>query len=71
MRIIESFNSFKFLVDDIVIIHYWYDDSIVPVKIIEKVGKKFKVSYDIKDSPLWNAPEELIGLDDIIDKLRK
>lgn len=71
MRILENFNSFKFNEGDLILIHYWYDDSIVPVKIIEKVGRRYKISYDVNESPIWNAPEELIHLDEIIDKFRK
>jgi hypothetical protein len=44
---------------------------IVPVKIIEKVSKKsFKISHNIPQSEIKNAPDEIIKTSDIIDKFR-
>jgi hypothetical protein len=40
----------------------------VPVKIIERKGRKFRVSYDIDGSPLKGAPEELIQKKRILQK---
>ena len=54
---------------DIVLIEYWYNDMIIPVRIIEIVSKtKYKVSYDVEGSAIKNAPDEIIKSSDIIDK---
>ena len=56
---------------DIVLIEYWYNDMITPVKIIEKVtSRKFKVSHNIEQSKIFNAPDEIIKTSDIIDIAR-
>ena len=56
---------------DIVLIEYWYNDMITPVSILERVGRKYKVSHNIDQSEIRNAPEELIESRDIIDYLTK
>ncbi len=56
---------------DIVLIEYWYNDMITPVSILERVGRKYKVSHNIEQSEIRNAPEELIESRDIIDYLAK
>jgi len=56
---------------DIVLVEYWYNDMITPVKIIEKVtSRKFKVSHNIEQSKIFNAPDEIIKTSDIIDIAR-
>lgn len=56
---------------DIVLIEYWYNDMITAVKIIEKVSsRKFKVSHNIEQSKIFNAPDEIIKTSDIIDIAR-
>lgn len=70
MKFIVEFKSF-YNVDDIVLVEYWYNDMITPVKIIEKVSKvKYKVSHNIPQSEIRNAPDEVIKSTDIIDKLK-
>jgi len=68
MQFLLEYKSF-YKEGDIVLIEYWYNDMIVPVKIIEKVSKtKYKVSYDVEGSAIKNAPDEIIKSSDIIDK---
>ena len=56
---------------DIVLIEYWYNDMVTPVKIIEKVtSRKLKVSHNIEQSKISNAPDEIIKTSDIIDIAR-
>jgi hypothetical protein len=57
---------------DVVLIEYWYNHMITPVKIIEKVSKsRFKVSHDVEGSEIKNAPDEVIKTSDILDKHKK
>lgn len=58
-------------VDDIVLIEYWYNGKITPVKIKESKGRKYLVSHNIPESKIFNAPEETISASDIIDKFNK
>jgi len=82
MKFILEFKSFKpdYKVGDQVLIEYWYLDEencpsklynnlkTTPVKIIEQVSKyKFKVSHNIENSKIKNAPDEIINKNDIID----
>jgi hypothetical protein len=70
MKFILEFKSF-YNVDGIVLIEYWYNDMITPVKIIEKVSKSsYKISHNTPQSKIQNAPDETIKSSDIIDKLR-
>ena len=70
MKFILEFKSF-YNVGDIVLIEYFYNDMITPVKIIEKLSKtKYKVSHNIPESEIKNAPDETIKSSDIIDKLK-
>lgn len=70
MKFILEFKSF-YNVGDIVLIEYFYNDMITPVKIVEKVSKvKYKVSHNISQSEIKNAPDETIKSRDIIDKLK-
>ena len=67
MKFILEFKSF-YKIDDIVLIEYWYDDIITPVRIIEKLSKvSFKVSHNVPNSKIFNAPDEVIKTTDIID----
>jgi hypothetical protein len=85
MKFILEFKSYKstYNVGDIVLIEYWYLDEkdcpnelfrkmpYTPVKIIEKISNKsFKVSHNIENSKIKNAPDEIIKNNDIIDKVR-
>jgi hypothetical protein len=57
---------------DIVVIEYWYNDMLVPVKIIEKISKsRFKVSHDVEGSDIRSAPDEVIKSSDILDIYKK
>jgi hypothetical protein len=52
---------------DLVLIEYWYNGMITPVKILEKVGRRFKVTHNISQSQIFNAPDEIVSSSDIID----
>jgi hypothetical protein len=52
---------------DLVLIEYWYNDMITPVKILEKIGRRYKVTHNITQSQIFNAPDEIISASDIID----
>ncbi len=52
---------------DLVLIEYWYNDMITPVKILEKIGRRYKVTHNITQSQIFNAPDEVISVSDIID----
>jgi hypothetical protein len=68
MKFILEFKSF-YNVGDIVLIEYWYNDMITPVKIIEKLSKvKYKVSHNISQSEIKNAPDETIKSSSVRDK---
>lgn len=70
MKFLLEFKSF-YKEGDIVLIEYWYNHMITPVKIIEKISKKsLKVSHNISESEIKNAPEEIIKTSDIIDIYR-
>lgn len=74
MYILER-NNIKYKQGDIVLIHYWYYTSsfnlITPVKLLEKVGKKWSISHDITESKITKAPNENIKSSEIIDLFRK
>jgi hypothetical protein len=55
---------------DIVLIQYWYNDMITPCRIIEKNKRTYKVSHNIPESKIFNAPDETIKSSDIIDYYR-
>lgn len=70
MKFILEYKSF-YNEGDIVLIEYWYNDMITPVKILEKVSKlSCKVSHNIPNSKIKNAPDEIIKMSDIIDLAR-
>ena len=70
MKFLLEFNSF-YNEGDIVLIEYWYNDMITPVKILEKISSKsYKVSHNISESKIQNAPDEVVKTTDIIDKFR-
>jgi hypothetical protein len=44
---------------------------ITPVKIVEQVSSRsFKISHNIPESKISNAPDEIIKASDIIDNAR-
>jgi hypothetical protein len=70
MKFLNEYKSF-YKEGDIVLIEYWYNDMITPVKILEKVSsRKFKISHNIPQSEIFNAPDETINTSDIIDNAR-
>ena len=70
MQFIIEFKSF-YKVGEIVLIEYWYNDIVTPVKIIEQLSPRtFKVSHNISESKIFNAPNEIIKSSDIIDNFR-
>ena len=73
MKFLLEYNKYKknYDVGDLVLIEYWYNDMITSVKIIEKVSKMtYKVSHNVPNSKIFNAPDELIKSSDIIDYTR-
>jgi len=70
MNFLFEFKSF-YKEGDIVLIKYWYDEILTPVKIIEKIGRRYKVSHNVQQSDIFNAPDEFITTKDIIDKLER
>jgi hypothetical protein len=66
--ILEKKNFYD--VGDTVIIEYWYNHMLVPVKILELKGRKYKVSHNVEMSKIKNAPDEVISSRDIIDKVK-
>ena len=71
MRFLLEYKSF-YQEGDVVLIEYWYNDMLTPVKIVEKISKsRFKVSHDVEGSEIKNAPDEVIKTSDILDKHKK
>ena len=71
MKFILEFKSF-YNEGDVVLIEYWYNDMLTPVRILEKLSKvSYKVTHDAEGSKIRNAPDEIIKSSDIIDKLKK
>jgi len=56
----------KYKKDDIVLIEYWYNGMVTPVRILELIGTKYKISHNIEESDIFNAPDEIIFKKDII-----
>jgi hypothetical protein len=54
---------------DKVLIEYWWNDMITPVEVIEVIGRKLKISHNIPESKIKNAPDEIVKPSDIIDYL--
>jgi len=69
MRFILEYKSF-YKPDNIVLIEYWYNRMVTPVKVLEKRGNKYLVSHIISDSKIKNAPDEFIKNSDIISVYR-
>lgn len=70
MKFLLEYKSF-YKEGDIVLIEYWYNHMITPVQIIEKISKKsLRVSHNISESEIQNAPEEIIKNSEIIDVYR-
>jgi hypothetical protein len=69
MEFILEYKKF-FEIGDKVYIYYWYKHILTPVKILEKIGNKYKVSHDIEESKIRNAPDELIKTSEVISVVR-
>lgn len=70
MKFLLEFNSF-YKIGDIVLIEYWYNDMLVPVKVVENISKnRLKVTHNIPESKIANAPDEIIKTSDILDKYK-
>jgi hypothetical protein len=70
MKYIFEYKSY-YNVDDLILIEYWYNDMICVCKIVERIGRKYKISHNIDESIIKNAPDEIISASDIIDHYRK
>jgi hypothetical protein len=67
MKFLFEFKSF-YKEGDIVLIEYWYQDIVTHVKILEKTSKvSYRVSHNVPNSKIFNAPDEIIKSNDIID----
>ncbi len=70
MKFLLEYKSF-YEEGQIVLIEYWYNSMITPVKIVEKISKRsMRISHDIEESEIQNAPEEVITTSKIIDNYR-
>ena len=69
MNFILEFKSFC-KPGDLVLIKYWYNRMVTPVRIVEKKGNKFLISHDVESSKIRNAPDELIKNSEIISPYR-
>jgi len=70
MKFILEYKNF-FQEGDVVQIEYWYNHMVTPVKILEKVGRKYLVSHNVDESKIKNAPDELIRKKYILSIFRK
>lgn len=69
MKFILEFKSF-YNEGDIILINYWYNDMITPCRIVEKSKRSYKISHNVPNSKIRNAPDEIIKTSDIIDIAR-
>ncbi len=85
MKFILEYKKWKptYEVGDTVLIEYWYIDDeecspylckelpLTPVKIIEKLSRvSYKITHNIPNSKIKNAPDEIIKSVDIIEYYR-
>ena len=66
MKFLLEFKNY-YNVGDVILIEYWYNDMITAVKIIEKNKRSYKITHNIPESKIYNAPDEIIKSSDIID----
>ena len=67
MKFLLEYKSF-YKEGDKILTEYWYNDMITPVVVIEKLSRtSYKVSHNIPESKIFNAPDEIIKSRDIID----
>ncbi len=69
MNFLIEFKSY-YNIGDVILIEYFFDDIITPVKILEKNKRSYKVTHNIPESKIFNAPDEIIKSSDIIDIYR-
>lgn len=62
--------NYNYRVGDLVLIHYWYNDMLTPVKILEKSKGELLVSHNLKESNIYNAPNEKINISEVVDYFR-
>jgi hypothetical protein len=70
MKFILEYKLF-FQEGDVVLIEYWYNNMVTPVKILEKKGRKYLITHKVAGSKIQNAPDELLKKSDIISIFRK
>ena len=62
MKFLLEFKSFLKEGDN-VLIEYWYNDMVTPVKIVEKISKvSYKVSHNVPNSKFLMLPMKLLSL---------
>jgi len=69
MKYIFEYKSY-YNVGDKIILEYWYNDMICVCEITELIGRKYKITHNIPESIIKNAPDEIITAADIIDHYR-
>jgi hypothetical protein len=69
MKFILEFNTF-YKKDDIVLIKYWYNKMVTPVRIKSVRKDGYLISHNISESKIKNAPDELIPATKIIAPYR-
>lgn len=69
MNYLFEYKSF-YKIGDKILIEYWYNNMITCAVIKDIVGRKLKISHNIEESKIQNAPDELISTSDVIDHYR-
>lgn len=69
MNFILEYKSF-YNPNDVVLIEYWYNHMLTPVKILEKKGNRYIVSHNISQSKIRNSPNETIKPSQILSPYR-
>ena len=67
MKFILEYKAF-YKEGDIILVEYWYNDMITVCRIVDIIGRKYKVSHDVEGSVIRNAPDETIKTSEILDK---
>ena len=69
MKFILEFTNF-YKKGDVVLIKYWYNQMVTPVKIKSVRKNGYLVSHNINESKIQNAPDELLPFTKIISAYR-
>jgi hypothetical protein len=69
MKFILEFTSF-YKKGDIVLIKYWYNKMVTPVRIKSVRKDGYLISHNINESKIQNAPDELLPATKIISPYR-